>query len=105
MIRWVRNRAGRLNGYGGCYRCGDTWNHTEHHSTPITNSKACFPLCVSCWEKLSPDERLPYYQQLAQRWLDDASQWSLREPQKAQEWIDELIQEWPLLVKSVLNGL
>lgn len=72
--RRVKNAVGRAKGYGWCYRCEDTWDRVEGHSTPYGNGRGCFPLCESCWAALTPEERVPYYDMLWVKWtLDLAS--------------------------------
>jgi len=73
MIARIRNAAGVIAGYGGCYRCGDTWNWKTAHSTPYEEGRACFPLCEECWSELTPDERLPYYEELVAVWGERGS--------------------------------
>jgi hypothetical protein len=69
----VRNIWGRLRGFGGCLRCGDTWDRTPYHSTYIGAGSSCFPLCERCWRGLSPQERLPYYERLViQVWKQES---------------------------------
>lgn len=77
--RWLRNRTGHGLGYGWCGCCGDSWHWKEHHSTPYCSHpgesdgpcKGMFPLCVECWEKLTPAQRLPYYEQIITAWRAD----------------------------------
>lgn len=69
LVRGFRNAKGRAAGYGGCYRCGDTWDWTKSHDTPYTAASACFPLCERCWAALTPTERLPFYDLLVNEWI------------------------------------
>lgn len=64
----IRNIIGRLKGYSGCKRCGDTWDYKEEHDTKFLEGRGCFPLCQECWESLLRSERLPYYRQLWEEW-------------------------------------
>ncbi len=61
FLRSLRNWIGRRKGYGGCMRCGDTWDRTPAHSTSFNETWGAFPLCERCWRKLTITERLPYY--------------------------------------------
>ena len=67
--------SGKLRGYGGCGRCGDTWDWKESHTTWFDEiegvGEGCSPLCEACWDKLPPEQRLPYYEQLVDRWVAD----------------------------------
>lgn len=69
------NAIGRAKGYGGCYKCGTTWNRVEGHSTPYEFypdgrwCRSCFPLCEPCWASLTPETRLPYYEQMGRNWF------------------------------------
>lgn len=70
VSRQARNRLGQVKGYGGCFSCGDTWDWAEVHSTSYGDEgRACFPLCETCWQKLTPETRLPYYSMLVGRWI------------------------------------
>lgn len=55
-------------GYGGCYKCGTPWNCIRSHTTDYTPGQGCFPLCEKCWQELTPEQRLPYYDQLIAAW-------------------------------------
>lgn len=55
-------------GFGWCLRCEMPWKFIEHHSTPYTYNRACFALCEMCWNDLTIEERLPYYEQLLKMW-------------------------------------
>jgi hypothetical protein len=60
--------------YGSCYRCGLSTRYMfQHpfHSTPYTRARSCFPLCEPCWSKLTPAQRLPYYERLMDKWDED----------------------------------
>jgi len=34
----------------------------------ITKGSGCFALCEECWNELTPEERIPYYEQLIADW-------------------------------------
>jgi hypothetical protein len=61
ILATIRNYIGRRKGYGGCTRCGDTWNWKAEHVTEFERGRGCFPLCEECWQSLTPEQRLPYY--------------------------------------------
>lgn len=66
-------RIGRFSqlvtpGHGSCFRCRTTWPFVEEHSTYFAECEACFPLCVKCWTELTPETRLPYYEELIALW-------------------------------------
>lgn len=63
-----RSRLGTAKGYSHCLCCHRTWNIAEGHTTPYSESKRCFPLCVDCWPLMSIEERLPYYEALMDIW-------------------------------------
>ena len=58
----------------GCLRCGtplhaDFPNHQpNYHTTMISDREGMLPLCSPCWEKLTPETRLPYYLSLLSVW-------------------------------------
>lgn len=56
-------------GFSSCRRCGVAWPWTTPHHTRYTAYASCFPLCCGCWRGLTPDQRLPFYQQLWHGWL------------------------------------
>ena len=65
-------RKARSAGFGGCVRCGHTWNNWSGHDTPYAPGRSMFPLCVECWGALTPAQRLPYYSKL----IDQGQAWS-----------------------------
>lgn len=77
LPRHEKNIRGRRKGYGGCKRCHDTWDWKQPHDTPINARQGCFPLCQECWEALTPEQRLPYYERLADEWksLSSPGEW------------------------------
>lgn len=93
-----KNRIGRMKGFGGCYRCGDSWywkpQHVTTFNTSTSGASGCFPLCEECWAALTPEERLPYYVLLMSRWIDGPEEFRL-----------EYLRKWPLIEKAVLDGL
>lgn len=91
-MRRLRNWWGRLRGFGGCYRCGGTWDVAEKHYTPYMPGRACFPLCETCWQELTPSERLPYYDALVDSWLTFAeTNAEVLEYEEARELIREVV--------------
>lgn len=54
--------------YSCCGRCRCTWRFVREHQTDYTPTAGCFPLCEWCWQRLTPQERLPYYRQLWNSW-------------------------------------
>jgi len=40
----------------------------NHHSTFYLESWGMFPLCNPCFDKLTPEERLPHYDALLWKW-------------------------------------
>lgn len=75
FTRKNRNLKGRIAGYGCCLRCGDTWDwkpeHVTHYRTEGWPKEGCFPLCEECWERLTPEERWPFYDGLVDKWIAD----------------------------------
>ena len=55
--------------YSACGHCGRPWKIVDGHATPYKPSYGCFPLCEDCWGELTIDERLPYYDDLVDRWI------------------------------------
>lgn len=57
---------------GRCYRCKTSlWGliQNEPHTTWYGDGAGCSPLCEPCWQKLTPDERLPFYDALVATWI------------------------------------
>ena len=54
--------------FSSCSHCGMTWAWTTGHYTHYTKSNACFPLCEHCWQRLTIEERWPYYVDLWKHW-------------------------------------
>jgi hypothetical protein len=57
---------------GSCGRCKVSWKWVEGHLTLYSCGSACFPLCEKCWSDLTPEERVPYYRELFDKWRSDA---------------------------------
>ena len=72
VLRLAKNAVGRAKGYGGCAKCGDTWDWKANHSTYYDNGQGCFPLCEECWQCLTPETRRPYYEQLIAWWRTES---------------------------------
>lgn len=72
----LRSRR-RHRGYGTCLRCVEPWSKVEGHSTSYGRGmQSCFPLCEPCWQALSPEQRLPYYQILIlEVWENGEADW------------------------------
>ena len=64
MLRCLRNWIGRRRGFGECRCCGDSWAYARMHVTWFQEHHGCGPLCETCWQRLKPAERLPYYKLL-----------------------------------------
>jgi hypothetical protein len=58
--------------FGRCSRCDLSWKRVKGHFTPYVNGHSCFPLCIECWNDLTPESRLPHYRVLFDRWAFDA---------------------------------
>lgn len=109
FTRRILNAKGRAKGFGGCLRCGDTWDWQQEHSTPyrfIPNSslvvESCFPLCEGCWSSLTPEERLPFYDQLVDIWISDRGERARL--YGAVLGVDEYEDQRALIHKAVLGG-
>ena len=93
-IREARQRNLDYPGYGGCYRCQRRWPICQSHATPFRNQDGekhgCFPLCQECWEELTPEQRLVYYQQLWAEW---------------ESWDKMPREEWHRIEEAVKQGL
>jgi len=90
----VRLMFGKLSqiiflSYGGCGRCHMTWNICDYHITSYANTGGCFPLCTWCWNRLTIEERLPYYKSLVYDVWEDNKENDVK---------------WSLIKKAVLEG-
>ena len=98
---WTRRfqwRIGRISKWfsstSWCLRCRTTWTFVHYHVTLFTDDAAgcsgAFPLCVKCWEQLTPRQRLPYYRTLLARAGEplSKSQWQAIETEVLMEGID-----------------
>lgn len=59
-------------------------------------TRGCFPLCESCWASLTPEDRLPFYRQLLDRWIADSDTAEETQYYKG---------KWGGMRESVLKGL
>ena len=68
LVASYRNNVGKHNGYGGCLKCGDTWNWKQSHSLSLDVGRGIFPCCEDCWSKMDKNERLQYCIILFNEW-------------------------------------
>lgn len=64
--------------YGRCFRCFWPWKFANGHAIPYSENElggAGFALCESCWAELTPEERLPFYRKLCEKWGDGYVNW------------------------------
>jgi hypothetical protein len=54
--------------YSQCKRCKTTWFFVKPHTTWYKECYGMFPLCEKYWNELTPEQRLPYYEQLINEW-------------------------------------
>ena len=94
IVSQARNALGKARGYGGCYRCGDSWAWKQHHDTPIRNGRTCFPLCQECWDSIGVTERLSYHWQLLETWIRENP-----------DGVAEYRKDWQAITASVKAGL
>lgn len=74
-------RIGRVSallapGYGHCQRCRTNWRFVRYHITDYGIAEGVFALCEKCWTKLTPQERVRYYERVVIRWQRYAEVWS-----------------------------
>jgi hypothetical protein len=102
--RWARIAIGKALGYGGCYRCGMTWNYVKGKTIYYTEGSGMFPLCAECFDKLPPEEIDPYIEKLVMSWLD--SEWHHKQnPQELIESAKAEVREMKLGRGRQRNGL
>lgn len=53
---------------GTCLCCGRHWSEVKHHVTHHSRKSGVFPLCEECWGRMSPEDRLPFYEALMIQW-------------------------------------
>lgn len=64
------NRRGQEQGLAFCFCCFDRFNHAQPHNVPLgPNEGTAAALCEPCHAGMTPEQRLPYYQQLGRLWL------------------------------------
>jgi hypothetical protein len=75
---WARKLLGRPGAriarffwpsYSWCMRCKWPWSLVDGHTTMVSPTTGCFPLCEDCWAELaSAEARLPYYRAAMDMW-------------------------------------
>ena len=55
--------------YSYCKRCGISWKFVDGHTTIVNGTMGCFALCISCFDELTPQERLPFYREVFDNWI------------------------------------
>jgi hypothetical protein len=96
--------------YGRCARCNRNWRICEGHSTNWNKTDGMFPLCEDCWKDLKPEDRLPYYRSLWERWRDSkdmkiALKNKVITVKIYKEHNNEMKKAWVPIKKAVLKGL
>jgi hypothetical protein len=72
--RGTFNTIGTIGGIEeACYRCNDKLNWKAKHHTSFGDCQSCHPLCEECWRTLKPDERLPFYRTMVDKWFQARS--------------------------------
>jgi|SRR3990167_1505184 len=56
-------------GIHACGRCGISGEVVELHVTFVVGGRGVSVLCLECMLELTPDDRLPYYMAVYNRWL------------------------------------
>ena len=67
-MRRLKNEIGRMNGYGCCMSCRDSWSWKEEKRIPYRHGAGMFPICAECFERLSYCEIERYIDILAFQW-------------------------------------
>lgn len=57
-----------IESFGTCARCDEPWAYVRGHTTMYSETMGVFPLCEGCWSDLSPQDRLPYYEDWCDKW-------------------------------------
>lgn len=66
--RWFDNTDPNTYDYSRCMRCMDSWKFKKSHATMHSDSRGVSPLCADCWDGLTPEERLPFYEAIILVW-------------------------------------
>jgi len=110
-----KNFIGNSKGFSGCISCGDTWNWKKSHSTDygpvesasekyqITIQSGCHPMCEECWASSTPEERLPHYMKLVDRWEEDFLEEDVESETKKKQ-MERYEQKRKWIKAAVLNG-
>lgn len=72
--RTMERELAEFSRNGGCSSCLRPWRVLDKHYTPFTPERACFPLCETCWQSMTPQERLPHYRMLWNLWGDSTDE-------------------------------
>lgn len=71
MFDFVRRWLGKHHHYGGCRRCGGTWNYKKSHDLAFDKGSGMGPLCQECWTKTTTEQKKFYVRQLVDLWRRD----------------------------------
>lgn len=75
-------------GYATCGKCNKTWDVVPSHNTYYKMHTAVFALCEKCWQSLTPEDRVPYYKRMIDKY------WSEKDKNE----------NWDLIQSAVLEG-
>lgn len=78
--------------YSRCSRCDISWKRVHGHGT-MWGSSGASPLCDACWAELTPEQRLPHYRVLFDKWVFDGKRRGHDAPAP-----------WPVIERAVLDG-
>ncbi len=67
-----RTLSGWARGYGSCSNCGGTWNWRKSFDIPMSEYRACFPICRECAPKMTADEIMAACEELWASWGESA---------------------------------
>ena len=90
MIRLLKNLWGRLQGWGGCSRCHDSFTWKPWHETTYEPGTGCFPLCQPCFLQADRDDIIAAYSNLMRLWRQGGS-WV--PPQREEQIVNAALQE------------
>lgn len=76
-LRYWRNFLGKLQGFGACHSCGDSWGWKPKQCLTYSRteegdaSKGMFPLCRECFGRTDDIKVLKYCFELWTSWTDE----------------------------------
>ena len=71
QVTWAMKKIGKALGSGSCSCCGMPWRYVRGATINYSETSGMFPICVSCFRLLTPDQIDFHIEKLVSSWRFD----------------------------------